>query len=67
MLETKQNKWGSFLCWLAGHHIGNVQWGEYDKDDIKHRKITHKCADQCFNVHGCSKRYHSELGSERRP
>ena len=47
MPETKQSKWGSFLCWLAGHHIGNVQWGEYDKDDVERRKIIHKCS-CCF-------------------
>jgi hypothetical protein len=47
MPETKQSKWGSFLCQLAGHHIGNVQWGEYDEEDVEHRKITHKCS-CCF-------------------
>ena len=48
MPETKRSKWGSFLCWLVGHHIGNVQWGEYDKDDVGHKKIIHKCS-CCFH------------------
>jgi hypothetical protein len=42
-MKTERSIWGSFLCWLMGYHIGNVQWGETGKNG----NLIHKCSCCC--------------------